>query len=388
MTDSILRGFTLVEISAFVAAPLAGMSLAQMGAEVIRIDQTGGGPDAKRWPLSSDGISLYWQGLNKGKRSVHLDLRSPEGQRTAQNLVAQAGMLVTNRLDAPWLDYDKLRADRPDLIMLAISGTHDGQGAVDYTIQARTGLPLLTGFARADMPVNQMLPAWDAVCGLLAASGLLAAERRRRETGEGCLIRLSLEDCALWMLGNLGMLAEAEIGTDPRRPTGNGVFGAFGSDFGTRDGRRVMIGVLSNRHWQALTKATGTTEGMAHLAMAFGIDLQTDEGRWRARDPIKLLLAPWFATRDLSVIAKELDAQRVLWGPYQTIRELVQSDPACSEHNPIFVRVDQPGVGAYLTPGLPLDFGLPRDPATRHSPEQGIDTDAILGKLRMRLQDG
>ena len=381
MTDGILNGLSLVEISAFVAAPLAGMSLAQMGAEVIRIDQTGGGPDARRWPLSEDGVSLYWQGLNKGKRSVHLDLRSPDGQRAAQDLILRTGMLVTNRPDAAWLDYTRLSAERPDLIMLAIRGTHDGRGAVDYTIQARTGLPFLTGAARPDRPVNQMLPAWDAVCGLLAASGLLAAERRRRETGKGSLIQLSLEDCALWMLGNLGMLAEAEIGTEPRRATGNDVFGAFGSDFATADGRRVMVGVLSNRHWAALTEATDTTGSMAHLAQAFDVDLKTDAGRWQARDAIKLLLAPWFAARPLAEVATALEAHRVLWGPYQTIQDLVSSDPACSEDNPVFARVEQPGVGTYLTPGIPLDFGTPRHAASRQSPAQGGDTEAVLRAL-------
>ncbi len=381
MNDGILSGFRLVEISAFVAAPLAGMSLAQMGAEVIRIDQTGGGPDAKRWPLSREGVSLYWQGLNKAKRSISIDLRDADGRRTAQRIVAQTGMLVTNMPQAPWLDYAALSAARPDLIMLAIGGTHDGQGAIDYTIQARTGLPFVTGKARMDMPVNQVLPAWDTVCGLLAASGLLAAERRRRMTGKGCFIRLSLEDCALWMLGNLGMLAEAEIGPERRQSSGNDVFGAFGSDFGTRDNRRVMVCAIGNRQWEALLEATGTTESMAHLARAFGVGLDTDEGRWTLREAIKLRLAPWFAEHDLRDVASALDAGRVLWGPYQTLDDLVRSDPACSERNPIFARVDQPGVGPYLTPGIPLDFGFARDARSRRSPVQGGDTAEILRQM-------
>ncbi|MEO1974753.1 MAG: CoA transferase [Paracoccaceae bacterium] len=379
-----LAGLQLVEISAFIAAPLAGLSLAQLGADVIRIDQEGGGPDATRWPLSPEGESLYWQGLNKAKRSVRLDLRSEEGQRTACALVEQTGMLVTNRPDADWLDYERLRQRRPDLIMLAVRGTHDGRGAVDYTIQARTGLPFLTGDARSDVPVNQMLPAWDAVCGLLAATGLLAAERRRRETGQGGLITLSLEDCALWMLGNLGMLAEAEIGT-PRQPTGNDVFGAFGCDFGMQDGRRVMVAAISNRQWRALTEATGSTEAMGHLARAFDVDLGTDEGRWTARDAIKLLLGRWFAERDHAEVASALDRHRVLWGPYQTITELVRDDPTCSEANPLFERIAQPGAGAYLTPGIPLDFGSPRGADTRRASPQGADTASVLARLQPLL---
>ncbi|MEI4472312.1 CoA transferase [Frigidibacter sp. MR17.24] len=385
MTPGILDGLELVEVSAFIAAPLAGLSLAQLGAEVIRVDQTGGGPDARRWPLGPGGESLYWQGLNKGKSSVHLDLRSPEGQARAAELIVQTGMVVTNRPDAGWLDYARLSERRPDLIMLAIRGTHDGQGAVDYTVQARTGLPFLTGPARGDAPVNQMLPAWDAVCGLLAAQGLLAAERRRRETGAGGLIRLSLEDCALWMMGNLGLLAEAELNAAPREASGNDVYGAFGTDFATRDGRRVMVGVLTPRHWRSLLEVTGTAEAMGHLARAFGVDLATDEGRYAARAAIKLRLAPWFQARDLAEIAAALDAHRVLWGPYQSVKELVADDPACSLGNPMFTRPDHAGAGRYLTPGTPLDFGLARDPARLRAPAQGGDTDRILGRLAAAL---
>lgn len=376
---AILGGVELVEISAFIAAPLAGLSLAQMGASVIRVDQTGGGPDHARWPVVPSGESLYWQGMNKAKKSIQLDLRSQTGQEAACDLVCRAGMVVTNRPDAAWLDYGKLAARRPDLIMLVIRGTHDGRGAVDYTIQARSGLPFLTGHARPDAPVNQMLPAWDAVCGLLAANGLLAAERRRRETGNGALISLSLEDCALWMLGNIGMLAEAELGHSVRTPIGNDVYGAFGTDFGTRDGRRVMVGALTRRQWEALTRATDTTDAMHHLALAFGADFDTDAGRFQARDAIRQLLAPWFAARDLADVAQALDAQRVLWGPYQTITDLVRNDPACSPANPMFAQVDQPGAGRYLTPHIPLDFGEPRDPAWLRAPSQGQDTTAIIG---------
>lgn len=377
----ILNGLKLVEISAFVAAPLAGLSLAQMGASVIRIDQTGGGPDHARWPQAPSGASLYWQGLNKAKQSVHLDLRTPKGQQQACELVLDAGMVVTNRPDTPWLDYAALSSRRPDLIMLEIRGTHDGRPAVDYTVQARTGLPFLTSHARPDAPVNQMLPAWDAVCGLLAANGLLAADRHRRETGKGQFIKLSLEDSALWMLGNLGMLAEAELGHTRREPSGNDVYGAFGTDFGTRDSRRVMVGVLTGRQWQGLLRATGAEEAMAHLSRAFEVDLETDAGRWQAREAIRLRLAPWFAARSVDEIATLLDAHRVLWGPYRSITELVGEDPACSEANPMFFRVDQPDAGRYLTPHIPLDFGFGRDPDRLIAPRQGGDGPAVLARL-------
>lgn len=383
MASPILAGLELVELSAFVAAPLAGLALAQMGAEVIRIDQTGGGPDRGRWPLGPDGTSLYWQGLNKAKRSVELDLHSEAGRRDACDLVVRTGMVVTNRPDIGWLDHAALARRRPDLVMLTIGGTHDGRPAVDYTVQARTGLPFITGDARPDRPVNQVLPAWDTVCGLLAALGLLAADRRRRATGEGSLIRLALADCALWMLGNLGLIAEAALGAAPRQPAGNDIFGAFGTDFGTADGRRVMVGALTGRQWQALVAATGTGAAMAHLAAAFGADLATDAGRYAARAPIRLLLEPWFAARPLAEAGALLDRHRVLWGPYQTLAELVRDDPACSPQNPMVRTVTQRAGGTYPTPALPLDFGpsAPAPALARLAPLPGADTAAVLSGL-------
>src|SRR5215210_2762945 len=101
----ILDGLRVIEGSAFDAAPLGGMTLAQLGADVIRFDQIGGGLDRGRWPLTQDGHSLFWAGLNKGKRSVQLDLRRPEGQELATALVAEAGLFLTNFPARGWLSY-------------------------------------------------------------------------------------------------------------------------------------------------------------------------------------------------------------------------------------------------------------------------------------------
>ena len=384
MAQRLLEGLRLVEIAAYIAAPFAGMSLAQLGAEVVRIDQRGGGPDQRRWPLAPSGASHYWSGLNKGKRSVHLDLRSEDGRAHAQDLVAETGVLVTNMPATDWLDYEALRARRPDLIMVAIRGTHDDRTAVDYTIQARTGLPFLTGEARADAPVNQTLPAWDLICAMTAATGLLAAERRRRLTGEGAFVDLALEDAALWTLGALGYLSEAEMGGPPREAYGNDLYGAFGRDFATACGGRVMVVALTARQWRAIVKATGLGEAFAHLEQALDADLLQDAERWRCRDAIAAVLRPWFAARGLDEIRRALDAERVLWGPYQTVGDLVRDDPACSEGNPLFRRIAQPGIGSVLTPGSPLRVAGVDDRGAAPAPAPGADTEAALASLARR----
>src|ERR1700751_5679701 len=110
----ILSGIRVVEGSAFVAAPLCGMTLAQLGADVIRFDQIGGGLDYARWPLAADGQSLFWAGLNKGKRSIQIDIHSPEGRELVTALIAQTGTLLTNFPARGWLAYDTLKSRRPD----------------------------------------------------------------------------------------------------------------------------------------------------------------------------------------------------------------------------------------------------------------------------------
>ena len=375
---SVLAGLKVVELSAFIAAPLGGMSLGQLGADVVRIDQTGGGLDMHRWPVTESGQSLYWQGLNKAKRSVFLDLRSPEGQAAAQDLIVDAGILLTNRPAVGWLSYEELRQRRPDLIMIVIRGTHDNQTAVDYTVQARTGLPYQTGSGESAAPINHPLPLWDSLCGLTAALGLLAAERRRSETGDGQLVELSLEDVALWLIGSLGYIAELEVLEQERAPIGNAVYGAFGRDFATSDGKRVMVTVVTPRQWTGLCTATQLGDAFGHLEQALQADFGTDTDRWRCRGAISALLEPWFAARTLDDVRALFDANRVLWGPYQTLRELVTNDPACSEANPLFARVHHPGVGSYLTPGSPLRFADAGSPDVSPCSAPGADTRAVL----------
>ena len=116
----ILAGLRIVETSAFVAAPLGGLTLAQMGAEVIRIDPIEGGLDYRRWPVADGEVSLFWRGLNKSKRSVALNLADPEGREIAMALItaggADGGLFLTNFPPRGWLDYERLRSRRPDLI--------------------------------------------------------------------------------------------------------------------------------------------------------------------------------------------------------------------------------------------------------------------------------
>jgi 2-methylfumaryl-CoA isomerase len=376
-----LGGLALVEGSAFVAAPLGGMTLAQLGADVVRFDQIGGGLDYQRWPLAADGQSLFWAGLNKGKRSIQVDLRSEEGRELVVALVAARGILLTNFPARGWLAYDAMRKRREDLIMVALTGNPDGSSEVDYTVNPATGFPWATGPRNLAEPLNSVLPAWDVAMGTLAAVGLLAAERQRTRTGEGELVRLALSDVAFAMVGNLGRIAEAQLGGQDQRKDGNYLYGAFGHDFSTRDGRRVMVVALTARQWRALVEATGTGEAFAGIEAATKHDFETETGRYEGRDLIAAILRPWFEARELSEIRHAFTNTGVSWGPYQTFRQLVDEDPRASVLNPLFEGIDHPGVGHYLAPRSPLDFGRLGRLPVRRAPILGEHTEEVLAEV-------
>ncbi|MFB4299370.1 CoA transferase [Actinomadura sp. NTSP31] len=369
-----LAGLRVIELSSFVASPLGGMTLAQLGADVIRVDQIGGGPDIDRWPLAPSGRSLYWAGLNKGKRSLTADLRSAEGRALVARLAAEAGAVLTNAPPRDGLTYEALREVRPDLIHVQLLGTRDGGNGVDYTVNAEAGFPSITGPAGSAEPSNHVLPAWDVACGLYLAVGLLAAERHRLRTGAGTRLRVALSDVALATAGNLGMLAEAQLG-QVRPRLGNQLFGDFGRDFATRDGR-VMVAVLSARHWRDLVAATGLTEVAEALERALGADFRTAGDRYAYRDALGGVLAPWFASRTCAEAADGLKGTSVLCSRYRDFAEVA----AGLHDEPLMGELDEPGIGRHLAPASPLRLGE-EVPAPAPAPLLGAHTDEVLREV-------
>ncbi|OGA58433.1 MAG: mesaconyl-CoA isomerase [Burkholderiales bacterium RIFCSPHIGHO2_01_FULL_64_960] len=384
MTQGVLSGLRVVEAAAFVAAPLGGMTLAQMGADVIRIDTLGGGLDYRRWPVTEDGASLFWCGLNQSKRSVALDLSSPEGREIAMALITapgkDAGLFVTNFPPRGWLDHAKLRERRADLIQLTLQGDRHGGSAVDYTVNPRLGLPSMTGPQDSSEPVNHVLPAWDLITGQMVAVGLLAAERHRSRTGEGQHVKLALQDVGLAMMGHLGFIAEAQRG-QPRQRHGNELFGAFGRDFHCADGARVMVVGLTGKQWRSICDATDTGAQMDALGARLGLDLAREGDRFRARREIGDIVGAWIAQRPFAEVTDAFERHGVCWSRYQDVAELVHSDPECSTANPMFAAIEQPGVGPVLAPGIPLDFQGTGRLSARAAPRLGEHTEEVLAQV-------
>jgi 2-methylfumaryl-CoA isomerase len=375
-----LTGVTVVEISSFVAAPTAGLTLAQLGADVIRIDPPGGAPDVRRWPVAGNGRSLYWAGLNRGKSSVVLDLASPEGQRQVHQLLSipgeRTGVLVTNLAGRPWLSDRVLRAIRPDLIHVQVLGRRDGGSAVDYTVNAATGLPWATGHGPG--PVNHALPAWDLLCGMHVAVAVLAALLRRSDTSTGTYATVCLEDVAAATLTTLGFVPEAQLTGSSRPPLGNAVYGTYAAEMPLAGGDRMLVVALTRRHWRDLVTATQTARIFTTLEQDLGVDLADETVRFQHQDLVDAVFRPWFARRTLAEVSAALTDTSVLWAPFRTLLDLA-ADLVAGAASPVVAVRDEPGVGSLLATAGPIR--RPLEPAPEIPPAPLLGEHTLVDRL-------
>ena len=381
----LLKGLRVVEGSAFVAGPTCGLYLAQMGAQVIRFDNIGGGPDFRRWPLSAGGDSLYWEGLNKGKLSVALDLARPEGRELAQRLAAapgeDGGLFVTNFPVDGFLSYEKLSALRPDLICVRVMGWADGSQGMDYTINSALGLPLMTGPVGDDRPVNHVLAAWDLLTGAYCAFSLVSALLARMRGQGGREIRAPLSDIGAATMANLGFTAETLLAGHQRPRMGNDIYGAFGRDFTTKDGQKLMLLAITPKQWSKALETLGIVAEAAAVEAELGVSFATDEGlRFTHRARLYPLFERAFAARTAAELTPAFDAGGVTWGAYQTL-EAALEDPRLFKANPVFQDVRHPSGLSYPAPGAMAT--IPQDPRgeVRPAPRLGQHTDEVLAEV-------
>lgn len=383
----ILKGLRVVEGSSFVAAPSCGLHLAQLGAEVIRFDLIGGGPDFGRWPVSREGRSFFWEGLNKGKKSIAIDLRQREGRELAIRLITapgeNAGLFVTNFPGDGFLAHDRLVEHRHDLISVRIMGHADGRSAVDYTVNAATGLPYMTGPENlGEESVNHVLPAWDLLAGAHAAFSVLAAERARRDTGAGQEVRIPLADLAASTLGHLGQIAEVLESGESRARHGNALYGAFGRDFRTADGKRVMIVAITEGQWRSLVAALDIADDVAALEAQLGVSFAVDEGlRFTHRTPLFSMVQQRVGQVAFARLGPLFEQHGVCWSPYRSLTEALEDDPDYSVSNPLFKRIAHPSGRNYPTPGPAAIYGGYERPTPVRAPRLGENTEEVLASV-------
>lgn len=374
----LLNSLSVIEASSFVASPTAGLYLAQMGAEVIRVDQIGGGPDHNRWPKTIEGHSLYWENLNRAKKSVALNLGAPEGRELLQELVQKTGQFVTNFPVGGFLSHDKLRAGRTDLITVRVMGMADGSPALDYTVNSAVGYPDLTG--AGPEPVNHVLPAWDLLTGAYAAFAMMAALHHRTATGKGQEVRIPLSDVAIGTVANLGSLAEVLYTGTNRDRLCNSVYGAFGRDFVTRDGTRLMVMAITPRQWTGLVTVLSIAAQIATIEKERSVSFDRDEGvRFQHRDALFPLVGSKVAEWNYADLKVALDAVGGCYGPYQTMYNASQ-DPVLVANNPVFGRADNPSGFDYPAAGSMATIPQIERGSPQPAPLLGAHSEEILAE--------
>ncbi len=388
----LLSGLSIIEASSFVASPTAGLYCAQMGAEVIRVDHKAGGLDYDRYMLTKEGRSLSWENLNRAKKSVALDLRSGEGRELLVELSAKTGNLITNLPEKSFLSHGAIAARRPDLVSVRIMGWHDGRQAMDFTVNAASGYPLMCGPEDWDPatapPVNQVLPAWDFVTGAYCAFALLAGLRHRDASGEGSEIRVPLGDVAIGTMANSGAMAEMLYRGADRERLGNAIWGAFGRDFRSRDGVRFMVAALTAKQWDGLVAAFDLADEIAELENELNVRFADgDRPRFEHRHRLFELFGTRSQTYDWHALSDRLTQHGTTFERYRTMHEAANDAELVTE-NPLFgpspanpSGFEYPATRSFAN--IPtLDAGLPRA-----APYLGQHTEEVLAD-RLGLASG
>ncbi|MEV4602936.1 CaiB/BaiF CoA-transferase family protein [Amycolatopsis sp. NPDC049253] len=253
-----LEGVTVVAVEQAVAAPLATRNLADLGARVIKIERLDGGDFARGYDHVVHGTGAHFVWLNRGKESIALDLKVPEGRDIARRLVAIADVFVQNLAPgaAERLGFGDLRAEHPELVVVNVSGFGAGgpmeqRKAYDMLIQAEAGLIAITG--TPETPVKTGIPTSDIASGMYCSQAVLAALLRRWRTGEGATIEVSMLEATVEWMG-YALYTQMYAGTQPARMGLSHASIAPYDAFPTRDGQ-MLIGVQNDSGWRTLVTA-------------------------------------------------------------------------------------------------------------------------------------
>jgi crotonobetainyl-CoA:carnitine CoA-transferase CaiB-like acyl-CoA transferase len=377
---NLFEGIRVLDLSRMLAGPYGSMLLADMGAEVIKIEEPGGG-DAMREmgpPFLPDGESAYFLAINRNKKSVALDLATPEGRDVFLDLVAHADVVwenfrpgVMQRLGC---DYVTLAAVNPRLVMCSISaygqeGPYRDWPAFDLALQAMGGAMSLTGEA-GGAPVRMGLPMGDLSGGMFAAFAVSGALLRRARTGQGAHIDLSLLDCQVSLLGYIAQY----FWTDGRVPGPMGSAHASVVPYqalATRDGHLIVA--VFERFWSGFCRAAGHPEWIADARFA------TNAGRVAHRAELMTLVEPLFTGRGTAEWLERLRAEGVPAAPIQPV-DRVLDDPQV-RHRKMVVEMAHDKHGTLPTLGTPIkvdgDMGLDVTPP----PGLGEHTASVLTEL-------
>jgi len=317
-----LSGVLVADFSRVLAAPLVSMQLADLGADVIKVERPGSGDDTRAWgpPWAADGTSTYYLGLNRGKRSVVLDLDDPDDLELARRLSCRADVLIENfrpgLMDSLGLGFEELSESNQRLVYCSITGFGGEGGAAlpgyDLLIQAMSGIMSITGTS-PDSPTKVGAAIADMVAGLYATIGVVAALHRRTTTGVGERVEVSLFDAALNALLNQGS-AFLNTGVIPEAQGNRHPSIAPYEVFHASD-RKFVLAAANDKLWQATCSAIGRPD------LAGDERFSTNAGRRVNVETLVAELNTTFATKPAGHWIGELHAAGVPAGPINRIDE-------------------------------------------------------------------
>ncbi|MFL6650309.1 MAG: CaiB/BaiF CoA transferase family protein [Sulfurifustaceae bacterium] len=378
-TPGPLAGIRVIDFGRFIAGPYCGMLLADMGADVIRVDRRHGSEDRYTGPVTEDGEGGAFLSLNRNKRGLTLDAGKPEAREIIRRLVRSADVVVANLpigvMKKMGLDYEQLRAIKPDIILARVStfgpdGPYAHRAGFDAVAQAMSGAMSITGFPGA--PVRDQVSFEDYGTALHTAFGVMVALYHRSRTGEGQIVDTSLLGTSITYMQSF--LAEHYVKDIDRTQRGNAAFYTAPSDtYATADGWIVVYAIGSDM-FERWANLVGRPELVDDPRFA------DDLSRADHRDVITQAMNAWLKTRTTVQAIAELEAVRIPAGPVLTLREVLD-DPQVKARG-LLRYVEHP----HARKPVPLADTAVRLSATpcgirNRAPALGEHTDAILGEL-------
>lgn len=374
-----LSGLRVLELAQIMAGPTCGMMLADLGADVIKIEKIDGGDDARGYREPTiQGVSAPFLMLNRNKRGIALDLKQPEGREVFLRMVRNADVVIENfrkgTLEKLGLGYDTLSQENPGLIYCAISGygrtgPFAHKGGFDLIAQGFTGLMSITG-EEGGPPLRTGNSIADINAGLLAAFGILAAYQHRQKTGRGQVVETSLIEAGLQQLYWHAAIHFA-TGESPG-PSGSAhVLATPYQAFPTQDGH-IIVGGANEKNWARIAQVLGHPEWIDDPRYRLNAD------RMRHRDTLLPAMAAILQTQSSAHWLAAFDAAGVPAGPVHSIGEALNHPQTLARG--MVVRQQHPEAGPIRTLGLPIQ--LSETPAQYHrpSPRHGEHTRALLAE--------
>ena len=380
--DKVLEGIRVLDFAQFKAGPTCAQILADMGAEVIRVERPEGNSDRDLPPYAPDGKSFYLSFTCRNKKGVTLDLKKQKGKEIFRKLVKQSDVVIESFGPAVnkklGIDYQSLRQIKHDIIVVAVSAFgQDGPCAqrlgFDAIAQAMSGLMSVTGFQGEDRPVKLGVSFTDIAAGIYGALGTLCALRYRDKTSKGQLVDISLLDSAVSFTESIW--GEFKIAKQIRTQVGNAnVLAAPYDAFRAKDGW-VFIGTGTSRQWESLCKITGKEE------LINDHRFRSMKGRCRP-ESIRFFsewLGKWVAEKTVNGLVEQLNAAGIPCGPVNTIPQAF-SDPQIRARKMI-VEFDRPGIGKIPLVGIPVKLSETPGEIRTLDPAIGEHNEEIYGDL-------